>query len=142
MSLRGCRSESVMMRGMVIDREEARLQTIAPVRAFLDGATEIAFRVPKAERFPFIERVLKRFGYAAQGRVGKGVLLRSLARLTRLSRQQVTRLVRQYRQDGTLSTGMVHLSTAFAAALPPRTGPCWLKWMRCIVPCLAQPPRS
>ncbi len=104
MSLSGCRSESVMMRGMVIDMEEARLQPIAQVRAFLDGATEIAFRVPKAERYPFIERVLKRFGYAAQGRVGKGVLLRYLVRLTGLSRQQVTRLVRQYRQDGTLST--------------------------------------
>ena len=62
MSLSGCRSESVMMRGMVIDMEEARLQTIAQVRAFLDGATEIAFRAPKAERYPFIERVLTRCG--------------------------------------------------------------------------------
>jgi transposase InsO family protein len=99
----GC-AESVMMQGMVIDMEEARLQTIAQVRAFLDGATEITFRVPQVERYPFIERVLMRFGYAAQGRVGKGVLLRYLVRLTGLSRQQVTRLVRQYRQDGTLST--------------------------------------
>ena len=104
MSLSGGCSESVMMQGMVIDMEEARLQTIAQVRAFLDGATEITFRVPKMERYPFIERVLIRFGYAAQGRVGKGVLLRYLVRLTGLSRQQVTRLVRQYRQDGTLST--------------------------------------
>jgi hypothetical protein len=47
----GC-AESVMMPGMVIDMEEARLQTIAQVRAFLDGATEIAFRVAKAERYP------------------------------------------------------------------------------------------
>ena len=104
MSLSGGCSESVMMRGMVIDMEEARLQTIEQVRAFLDGATEIAFRVPKVERYPFIERVLKRFGYASHGRVGKGVLLRYLARITGLSRQQVTRLVRQYRQEGTLST--------------------------------------
>ena len=93
-----------MMRGMVIDMEEARLQTIEQVRAFLDGATEIAFRVPKAERYRFIERVLKRFGYASHGRVGKGVLLRYLVRLTGLSRQQVTRLVRQYHAEGTLST--------------------------------------
>jgi len=104
MSLRGGCAASVMMHGMVIDREEARLQTSAQVRAFLDGATESTFRVPKVERYPFIERVLMRFGYAAQGRVGKGVLLRYLVRLTGLSRQQVTRLVRQYRQDGTRST--------------------------------------
>ena len=87
MSLNGCRTESVMMRGLVIDMEAARLQTIAQVRAVLDGATEIAFRVPKAERYRFIERVLKRFGYAPQGRVGKSVLLRDLERMTRLSRQ-------------------------------------------------------
>lgn len=104
MSLSGCRSESVMMPGMVIDREAARLHTLAPVRAFLDGATEIAFRVPQAERYRVIAHVLTRCGSAAHGRVGKGVLLRYRERLTRLSRQQRTRLVRQYRQEGTLST--------------------------------------
>jgi hypothetical protein len=87
MSLSGGCAESVMMQGMVIDMEEARLQTIAQVRAFLDGATEIAFRVAKADRYPFIERVLTRFGYAAQGRIGKGALLRYLVRLTGLSRR-------------------------------------------------------
>ena len=48
--------------------------------------------------------MLTRYGYASQGRAGKGVLLRYLARMTRLSRQQVTRLVRQYHEEGTLST--------------------------------------
>jgi len=68
MSLSGCRSESVMMPGLVIDMEEARLHTIAQVKAFLDGTAEGAFRVPKTERHRFIERVLTRFGYAQQGR--------------------------------------------------------------------------
>ena len=103
MRLNGCRTESVMMPGLVIDMEDARLHTIAQVRAVLDGATEIAFRVPKAERYRFIERVLTRVGEASHGRVGKGVVLRYLERMTGLSRQQVTRLVRQYRTDGTLS---------------------------------------
>ena len=103
MSLSDCRSESVMMRGMVLDMEEVRLHTVAQVKAFLDGTSEGAFRVPKTERYRFIERVLTRFDYARHGRAAKGVLLRYLARMTRLSRQQVTRLVRQYRQDGVLS---------------------------------------
>ena len=47
-----------MMQGMVIDMEEVQLQTLAQVRAFLDGTSEMAFRVPKAERNQFIERVL------------------------------------------------------------------------------------
>lgn len=42
-------------------------------------------------------------GYARHGWADKGVVLRYLERMTRLSRQQVTRLVRQYRTDGTLS---------------------------------------
>ena len=92
-----------MMRGMVIDMEEARLHTLGQVKAFLDGTAEGAFRVPKTERYQFIERVLTRFGYAQHGRVNRGVLLRYLERMTGFSRQQVTRLVREYRQGGRLS---------------------------------------
>ena len=88
---------------MVIDMEEARLQTVAQIKAFLDGTTEVAFRVPKAEQYGFIERVLNRHGYAMHGRADKGVLLRYLERMTGLSRQQVTRLVRQYCKVGRLS---------------------------------------
>ena len=49
------------MRGMVINMEEAKLQTLVQIKAFLGGASEVAFRVPKEERNQFIERVLKRF---------------------------------------------------------------------------------
>jgi transposase InsO family protein len=89
---------------MVIDMEEARLQTLVQVRAFLDGTAKLVLRVPKAERHRFIERVFKRFGYARHSRADKGVLLRYIERMTGLSRQQVTRLVRQYRKDGKLAT--------------------------------------
>ena len=113
-----------MMQGMVIDMEEARLQTLAQVRAFLDGTTEVAFRVAKAERHRFIERVLKRFGYARHGRADKGVLLRYLERMTGLSRQQVTRLVKGYTKDGELVArggaprhGFTHRYTVMDVAL-------------------------
>lgn len=88
---------------MVINMEEAKLRTLEQIKVFLDGTTEVAFRVPKEERNQFIERVLKRFGYAPHGRADKGVLLRYIERMTGLSRQQVTRLVRQYRKDGKLT---------------------------------------
>ncbi len=86
------------MRGMVINMEEAKLQTLEQIKAFLDGTSEAAFRVPKEDRNPFIERVLKQFGYAPHGRVDRGVLLRYIERMTGLSRQQVTRLVGRYRK--------------------------------------------
>jgi hypothetical protein len=88
---------------MVINMEEAQLKTLAQVKVFLDGTSEVAFRVPKEYRNAFIERVLKRFGYAPHGRVDRGVLLRYIERMTGLSRQQVTRLVARYRKDGKLS---------------------------------------
>src|ERR1019366_7668978 len=91
------------MRSMVIIMEEAKLQTLAQIKAFLEGTSEVSFRVPKDERNQFIERVFKRFGYAPNGRADKGVLLRYIERMTGLSRQQVTRLVSQYRKHGKLS---------------------------------------
>lgn len=130
------------MPGLVIDMEEARLHTLAQVKAFLDEAAAGAFRAPKTERHRFIERVLTRFGSARHGQAAKGVLLRYLERMTGLSRQQVTRLVRQYRTDGMLSHRQARPSTAFTAASPPRTWPCWPTWTRCMAPCPARPPRS
>lgn len=88
------------MRSMVIDMDEAKLQTVAQVQAFLAGTHEAALRVPKAEHYGFIERVLKRLGYVPLSRCDKGVVLRYLERMTGLSRQQVTRLVRRYRKSG------------------------------------------
>ncbi|MDP2229948.1 hypothetical protein [Methylotenera sp.] len=94
--------------------EEAKLQTLAQIKSFLDGTTEVAFRIPKAERNAFIDRVLKRIGYACHGRSGRGVLLRYIERMTGLSRQQVTRLVRQYRKDGKLSKRQAAPKRGFA----------------------------
>lgn len=59
------------------------LQTLAQIKAFFDGTSEAALRVPKAERYQCIERVLKRFGAACDGWAGKGMLLRDIERMTR-----------------------------------------------------------
>ena len=100
MSLSHYDSESVMMPGMVIDMDEVKLHTVAQVKAFLAGTPDMALTVPMVEHYGFIERVLKRFGYAPLSRPDKGVVLRYLQRMTGLSRQQVTRLVWRYRTDG------------------------------------------
>jgi len=62
--------------------EEAKLTTLAQIKAFIDGTLEVAFRIPRKERNQFIERVFKRFGYAPHGRADKGVLLRYIERMT------------------------------------------------------------
>ena len=89
-----------MMHGMVIDRDEATRHTVAQVKACLAGTSNVALKVPKAEQYGFIERALKRFGYPPLSRYDQGVVLRDLERMTGLSRQPVTRLVRRDRTNG------------------------------------------
>ncbi len=85
---------------MVIDMQEAKLQTVAQIEAFLAGTQEVGFVMPKGERNGFIVRTLKRLGYSNHNKAGKGVLLRYFMRMTGLSRQQLTRLVGSYVRFG------------------------------------------
>lgn len=85
---------------MVIDMQEARLETVAQIQAFLDGTCEVGFVMPKSERNGFIVRTLRRLGYSNHNKADKGILLRYLMRMTGLSRQQLTRLVCSYVRTG------------------------------------------
>ena len=92
MSLSG-RLGSIMMRGMVIDMNDAKLQTLDQLRAFLNGTVQVDFAVAPEARYEFIARIVRRFGYGRLKRRDKGVVLRFVARVSGYSRQQVTRLV-------------------------------------------------
>src|SRR5512134_686954 len=82
---------------MVIDMNETRLNTVAQLRAFLEGTLQVEFCPLNSDpqRYAFISTLLRRFGYAGLGRVDKGVVLRYLQRTTGYSRQQLTRLVQR-----------------------------------------------
>jgi transposase InsO family protein len=82
-----------MMRGMVIDMNDAKLQTLEQVRAFLNGTVTVEFSVAANERYDFIARTVRRFGYPRLNRADKGVVLRFLERVSGYSRQQLSRLV-------------------------------------------------
>ncbi len=53
-----------MMRGMVIDMNDEQLHTLAQLQAFLDGTVAVDFAVAADERYDFIARTVRRFGYA------------------------------------------------------------------------------
>ena len=84
---------SIMIRGMVIDMNDQQLLTLAQLQAFVDGTVAVDFQVTGEERYGFIARTLRRFGYARLKRRDKGVVLRFLGRVSGYSRQQLTRLV-------------------------------------------------
>jgi len=84
---------SIMMRGMVIDMNDAKLQTLDELRAFLDGTLTVEFSLAPEERYEFVARTARRFGYQRLRRPDKSVVLRFLRHVSGYSRQQLTRLV-------------------------------------------------
>jgi transposase InsO family protein len=84
-----------MMRGMVIDMNDEQLHTLAELQAFLDGTMAVDFAVAADERYAFIARTVRRFGYGRLKRTEKAVVLRFLERVSGYSRQQLSRLVKR-----------------------------------------------
>ena len=111
--------ESFIISGMVINMDDAKLKTLTQVEEFLKGI-ESLFCVIKDERYPFVQRTLTRFGYEKLGRKEKGVVLRYLERMTGLSRQQVTRLVRKFQATGTVTLGYQSPRQGFKRVFAPR----------------------
>ncbi len=90
-----------MMRDMVrgwpraIDMNDEQLHTLAQLQAFLEGTLAVDFAVATEERYAFIARTVRRFGYRGLKRADKSVVLRFLERVSGYSRQQLTRLVKR-----------------------------------------------
>ncbi|SJM92681.1 conserved hypothetical protein [Crenothrix polyspora] len=78
------------------------LKTIAQLEQFLTGTQSVAFVVASTKRdiYQDIQRTLAIFRYPALDKPSKGVVVRFLIKITGYSRQQVTRLVKQYRDTG------------------------------------------
>ncbi|MEK7730722.1 MAG: integrase [Planctomycetota bacterium] len=105
---------SIMMRGMVIDMKDEQLHTLAQLQAFVDGTVAVDFSVKGEERYGFIARTLRRFGYVRLKRPDKGVVLRFLGRVSGYSRQQLTRLVQRVRAQAPLLKRYRASRTSFA----------------------------
>lgn len=80
------------------------LKTIEQMESFLNGSQAIAFSVAssKDDRYEFVEGVLKRFGYIRLKRHDKGVVIKFLKKVSGYSRQQLTRMIQRYTEQGIL----------------------------------------
>ena len=80
------------------------LTTIDQLSAFLEGTQRVAFEVAsdKDNRYQWIQRTLVKFRYKSLRKPDKGVLIQYLVKVSGYSRQQITRLVKQYRDTGRL----------------------------------------
>jgi len=80
------------------------LTTINQLTEFLSGTQAVAFSIinNKDDCYRWIQGVLYKFRYSRLGKPDKGVLIRYLMKISGYSRQQITRLITQYRKTGQL----------------------------------------
>src|SRR3984957_3131875 len=96
-----------------MDDSEAR--SLEQIRAFLAGSGDVRFAGERrAEVYGWVEQTLVRHQYASLKRPGKGLVRSYIARMTGLSRAQVTRLIAAYRDSGRVKA-TVYQRTKFAA---------------------------
>jgi transposase InsO family protein len=102
---------------MVIEMLDAKLATLSQIREFMAGTADVPFRVldGRAERHALVARLLKRLGWANLARGDKTLLKAFMGKVTGLSRAQLTRLILQYRQSGTVRARYRRPASAFAA---------------------------
>ena len=82
---------------------EAEQLSLEQIEAFLNASQGIRFEgEAQAQIYHWIEQVLCRQEYHQQGRRARGLLRSYLAKMTGLSRAQVTRLIARYRKSGSL----------------------------------------
>ena len=112
------------MRGMVIEMNDEQLRTLVDLQGFLDGTVTMDFTVAEEERYAFIARTVKRFGYGRLNRTDKTVVLRFLEHVSGYSRQQISRLVKRGSERRALVKRYYGSRTSFAqmAALLPLRG--------------------
>ena len=79
------------------------LQTMQQVADFLhsSGAFDPT-AASQSERYQWIDQVLRHFRYDNRSKADKGLLSSYLCRISGYSRQQITRLIRRYREQGVL----------------------------------------
>jgi len=81
--------------------DDSEATSLEQIRAFLAGSGEVRFAGQRREEvYAWTERTLVRHQYASLGRREKGLVRRYVARMTGLSRAQVTRLIAGYAGTG------------------------------------------
>src|SRR6516164_7834002 len=86
---------------MHIRMQNAETLTQEQIQEFLKGSQAIEFTARnRGELYGFVQRVLIAQEYAAQSKKQRGRIRAWLSKLTGRSLPQLSRLIRQYREDG------------------------------------------
>jgi hypothetical protein len=87
--------------GLIISMDDSEVTSLEQIQAYLEGGDELRFAGQRRDEvYAWTERTLVRHRYASLKRSEKGLLRRYVARMTGLSRAQITRLIRNYSKSG------------------------------------------
>ena len=116
--------------GLPISMKDGERLSLEQIRAFLGGSEEVGFKAAdRRELYEWTERTLCAQEYARLGRSGKGLVRQYIAKVTGLSRAQVTRLIRQYAESGRFRSGGAGDGGSLRITTPPTSG-CRRWWTR------------
>ncbi len=86
---------------MIVTLQTQRVQTLEQVRAFVEGSEAVDFAGgDRAGVYTLVRRTLVKLDYHRLGKADKGLVRRYLAKVTGLSRAQLTRLIGRHRRTG------------------------------------------
>jgi hypothetical protein len=88
---------------MIVTLKTANVPTLDDIRAFLEGSQPFELEIPdREEAYAFIADTLRGLRYSQLKRPDKGIVRRYLSKVSGFSRQQLTRLIAQFRTQGRL----------------------------------------
>ncbi len=84
---------------VIVMMDDKGLKSPGQIKAFLEGlGNNLSLKVSKASRYAWIATTLKRTGYFLLPKKDRGIVFEYLMTMTHLSRQQLSRLIRSYRE--------------------------------------------
>jgi predicted DNA-binding transcriptional regulator AlpA len=86
---------------LTIKVQHSEKMSLEQIRAFLEASHEVRFVAKsRAQVYAWMTQTLRQHGYDRLGPEAKGLLRRYLAKMTGLSRAQITRLIANYGKHG------------------------------------------
>ena len=83
---------------MNIPMNDAALNSPEAIKRLLEGIGNVELQIAKSDRYDWVARTLKRTGYLRLRKRDKSTVREYLLKMTGYSRQQLTRLIEQYKK--------------------------------------------
>jgi hypothetical protein len=88
---------------LIVSVQTAQKVSLEQIRAFLEASDKVQFQAEDRQQvYAWVERTLREQGWGALGRPSRGLLRRYLAKMTGLSRAQISRLIQLYSKGETV----------------------------------------